>query len=330
MTIPSTKILKKNASERLAASENASKIILICTGIVTALSALVVLINYALGLRINQTGGLGSMGLRSVLSTVQTVLPIIQSVVLMCLELGYLAAMLRVCRQQYTSPKTLKLGFDRFWLLLRCAILQGVIYMTAGIAAFWVSIQLYLLTPLSRPVLALLEPLAANSAFSPEMLLEPVLLEQLSRAMLPLYGILGLLFLLLAAPISYSLRMVNYVIIDKPGISAFAALRESRMMMRGSRMRLFKLDLSLWWWYLLNVLVGLLCYGDVLLGMLGISLPMSADIAYFLFYALALGAQFALFFLLRNRVEVIYAQVYEARRPRPRNDGVVLGNIFQM
>ena len=71
MTIPSFKILKKNAAEQVAACENSNKIVLIYAGAVTILALLVTVVNYVLKLQINQTTGLSGMGLRSVLSTIQ-------------------------------------------------------------------------------------------------------------------------------------------------------------------------------------------------------------------------------------------------------------------
>ena len=65
--------------------------------------------------------------------------------------------------------------------------------------------------------------------------------------------------------------------------------------------------------------------------MLGITLPWSADVSYFLFFALYLAAQFAIYYFLRNPVDVTYALAYDAIKPEEKQDGgVVLGNIFQM
>ena len=110
MTIPSFKILKKNASERVSAAEKSRKIVLIYAATVTVLALLVTVISYVLKLQIAQLGGLSNMGLRSVLSTIQSVLPMIQSLFVMSLELGYIAAMVRIARQQYASEHTLKLN----------------------------------------------------------------------------------------------------------------------------------------------------------------------------------------------------------------------------
>lgn len=330
MTIPSFKILKKNAAERVAAAEQSKNIVLIYTGTVTALALLVTVINYVLNLQIAQLGGLSNMGLRSVLSTVQSVLPVVQSLVIMALDLGYIAAMLRIARQQYASPQTLKLGFDRFFVLLRYTLIQGIIYGLAALAAFWISMQIFLVTPLSNTMMSML----SEDMLDPNVLMgylqDPVFSANITTSMVPLLLIFSGVYLLLFLPICYSMRMAKYVIIDKPGMGAMYALRESRKMMKGSCIRLFKLDVSLWWWYAITLGSTALCYGDALLPMAGISLPFPETVSYFLFYGLFLAVQFAAAFFLRNRVEVVYAQAYNALKPRETDTGVVLGNIFQM
>lgn len=330
MHIPSNKILKSNAVSRLNASENHRHVVLIYTAIITGMAALVTIVNYCLGLQIDQMGGLSNMGTKSLLSTIQSVLPMINTFVAMCLEIGFLAAMVRVTRGQYTSPQTLRLGFERFGLLLRASLLQFFIYAGACLIAVWVATQIYMISPFAQPALELVTPYAVEGVNTMELMMDDALVMQLMEAMIPMYVIFGVLYLALILPISYSFRMVNYLIIDKPGARAMALLSESRAMMRGHRMRLFKLDLSLWWWFILSVLVSVIAYGDVLLPMVGISLPGSETFQYFLFYFLFLTAQFAMTVFLRSRVEVTYAQVYEKLRPREQTGGVAIGNIFQM
>lgn len=330
MTIPSFKILKKNAAERVAAAENAPRIALIYAGAVAVLALLVTVINYVLNLQIAQLGGLSNMGLRSVLSTVQSVLPMVQSLIVMCLELGYLAAMVRIARQQYASEHTLKLGFDRLWVLIRWTLIQGGIYVLAAMATFWISMQVFLITPLSDSMMSMLTEDMVDPNVLMGYLQDPVFSANITSSMVPLFLMFAVLYLLLFLPISYSMRMAKYVIIDKPGMGAMYALRESRKMMKGSCLRLFKLDVSLWWWYAISFGSMALCYGDSLLPMAGITLPMSETASYFLFYGLFLAVQFAACLFLRNRVEVVYAQVYNVLKPREKDTGVVLGNIFQM
>ena len=330
MRIPSNRVLKGDAARRVAASETSGNVVLVYIGILTLTAALVTVINYCLGLQIDKTGGLSNMGLRSVLSTFQSVLPMLQSALSMCLQIGYIAAMMRVSRRQYTSYHTLKLGFDRFWLLLRTTLLQIFIYIAACVACSWVAAQIFMFTPMADSATALLAPVMAEGTLSMDFVLDDALYNQLVQVMLPMFAILAVLYLIVMIPISYSFRMVNYIIVDKPAFPAGAILKESRRMMKGHRFRLLKLDLGLWWWYLLTVLISVVGYGDSLLPMLGITLPIGTDAAYFLFYAISLAAQFALFVFLRNRVEVTYVQFYDCIRPREQETGVVLGNIFQM
>ena len=125
--------------------------------------------------------------------------------------------------------------------------------------------------------------------------------------------------------------MADYLIIDRPAIGALAALRDSRVMTKGNRWNLFRLDLSMWWYYAAMLVSIAVNYGDQLLPDLGITPPFSDTVAYFLFFGVYLAVTFVIFYFLRNRVEVTYALAYDSLRPRePENKGAVLGNIFRM
>ena len=333
MNIRQKRELKDAASAQLSAAPQAGRILLIYCGITLGLSALVTVVNYCLGLEISQTGGLKNIGIRSVLSTIQTVLPMIQTVVLMALELGYTSAMLRVARGQYASPNGLRLGFDRFWVLLRCSLLRGLIYFTVGMVSIYVGVIIYLMTPLSEPAMELLTPLVADAMTSGEsaLVMNEAIYDQVVSAMTPALILCGILFLAVAAPFFYQYRMADYLLIDRPGIGAFAALKESRKMMKGNKLHMLRLDISLWWYYAALLAASLVCYGDQILPMLGVNLPLSGDVGYFVFFGLYLAVTFVVYYFLRNRVEVTYALAYDSLRPKePENTGVVLGNIFQM
>lgn len=139
------------------------------------------------------------------------------------------------------------------------------------------------------------------------------------------------IFLALSLPLMYRYRMADYLLVDRPGIGALAALRESRFLMQGNRLRLFRLDLSFWWFYALSMLATVICYGDVLMQIFGIPLPFSADAGYFLFYGAYLAVNFAIYYFFVARVECTYAAAYDALAPRQQpQQGAVLGNIFQM
>ena len=326
MDIRNRKELKRFSAERLENARDSKKIALIYAAVVIGLSALSAIVGYVLERQIDQSGGLSNIGTRSVLSALQTMLPMIQTVVLMCLELGYLAAMLRIARGQYASPRTLKLGFDRFWVLLRYTLIKNILFMGLGVASIYVGIMIYMLTPLSDPVMEILVPLVSQTTMmDPNVVIPDAVYGQLMDSMKPV------IYCLAVVPLMYRLRMADYVIIDKPAMGAMAAMRESRKMMRGNCKNLFRLDLSMWWFFAVQLGASIVCYGDMILPVLGVELPFSADVNFFLFYVLYWILEFLIYYLLRNRVEVAYGLAYDAIRPEEKQTGgVVLGNIFQM
>ena len=187
-----------------------------------------------------------------------------------------------------------------------------------------------MMTPLSNSVVDILMPLVKNAGTS-GILLDDATYAQLMDAMMPATVLSGVLSLALAAPVFYRYRMANYLIIDRPAIGALAALRDSRVMTKGNRWNLFRLDLSMWWYYAAMLVSAAIGYGDQLLPDLGVTLPFSDTVSCFLFPGVYLAMTFVIFYFLRNRVEVTYALAYDSLRPRePENKGAVLGNIFQM
>lgn len=331
MDIRDRKQLQTFAAQRLEGAGDAGKIVLIFSGLILGSAALVALISDLIQHQIGQAGGLGQMQTRSMLSTVQSLLPIVQSLFARCLEIGYLAAMLRLARGQYASPKSLKLGFDRFWPLMRLTILQWLIFTGIGFLSIYLSVLVYMITPLSQPVMELLAPLLETTTMlNPTLVLDELVYAQLTTAMIPLFLLCAGVFCLLAVPVLYRYRMAEYVLIDRPELGALAVLRESRNMMRTHRVQLFRLDLSLWWFYLGMFAADLLLYADVLLQLMGVSLPLPPMLIHYLCYGLYLAGLFAVFYFLRNRAEVTYALAYDSLRPRQEQTGAVLGNIFQM
>ena len=331
MDIRNRKELTSFAAQRLEQAPQSKTIVAVFAAVAIGLSLLSALVTYLLGLGIDQSGGLSKIGTRAILSALQTMLPLVQSVIVLCLELGYLAAMLRVARGQFVSLRTLRLGFDRFWVLLRFTLLQLMILMGMGFASLYFGILLFLSTSLSEPVTELLAPLVGQSTLlDPTLAISEAMYDSLMQAMVPCFFICAIIFLVAAVPVVYRLRMTNYVIIDKPGMGAIAAMRTSRAMMRRNCLELLKLDLRLWWFYAATLAASVICYGDQILPMLGVELPISADAAFFLFYGIYWALEFAIFYFLRNRVYVSYALFYDAVRPKEETGGVVLGNIFQM
>lgn len=323
--------LKQSAADAMAVAREPKKAITAYAGIMTLASLLVTVADLYLRNEISGTGGLANMGIRSVLSTVQMVLPLVQSVALLCLELGYLSAAMRFARKQYADHTDLLTGFRRFGPVLRMSLLEGAVYVALMFVSTWLGTQIFMLTPMAEPLVELLTPMLESSMLtSGSMVMDVETVAALERATLPMVIIIGVVFAAFAIPVSYRYRMAGYRLLDKPAEGALAALRNSRMMMRGNGVKLLKLDLSFWWYYLLMAVASVVCYGDQILPLLGIRLPMPEMVSYFVSYGLYLAAQFAIYYFFRNRVEVTYVKAYEAIRPQEAEGGVVLGNIFDM
>lgn len=332
MNIPSSKYLKVKAANRLESGKDPQRVALVYAAIVAGSSLLVNGVKFLLQNGISQTGGIQNIGTRSMLSTLDTVLPLVQMLVLMCLGLGYTAAMLRLARRQYASEKAMKAGFERFWVLLRTRLLLVLIYFAIAFGLSYVALAIFMLTPLSSRLTDLVLPLTVAGTFTPEALLsDDALLFSVYEALMPMMLIYFLLLVPAIWAVSYRYRLVDYFLIDRPQLGAFGVLRESRQKMKGSIKSMFKLDLSYWWYYLLRAVSASLVYADVFLAVLGIQLPLSGTVQYFAALILYLGSDFALNYFLLNRVETTYALFYDTLNPQqPPQEGVVLGNIFQM
>ena len=332
MNIRDNREISRFAAQRVADTPAHKKIAAIYSGLILGMAALVSVVNYILGIQIDNFGGLSNLGTRTVLSSIQTMLPLAQSVITMCLELGFLAAMLRIARGQYVSPNTLRLGLDRFWVLLRCTIFKNMLILANVFLGTYLGVMLFAMTPWSKPAMEVLSPyLSQLTVMDSTLVLEEGVYAEFAATLLPAYAICAVTIGLFTVPAVYSYRMAFYILIDRPGMGALAALRESKRMMRHNRVALFKLDLRLWWYYAALLGATVLCYGDVILPMLGMELPLSGDAGYFLFFAAYLAALFAVYYFLRSRAEVAYCLAYDALRPQEKQDnGVVLGNIFDM
>ena len=332
MDIRNRRAVRTAAAEALAAAPgNPQKIVLIYAGVTALLGLLSSVVALIVDSRIAGTGGLGNMGLRSILATVQTILPMAQSIIVVFLGFGYQSAVLAMARRQRTGPDSLLNGFRRFGPLLRLMLLESLLFTGILFVAMYLGAQIFVMTPLARDFLELMMPLVANtSVLSAEVVMDEATMLAATEAMMPMFPIIGVVFLLIAAPIVYQYRMAVFALFDEPQRGALAAMRESRRMMRGNRLSLFKFDLGFWWYYGLEILIMALCYGDVLLPMLGVSFPWSAAVSYFLFYIVSLALEVGLNWLFMNRVNVTYATVYETIRPRQEEQKVALGNIFEM
>lgn len=314
MDIRDRRGLKAEARAALsAAAYHPKRLVLINAGASAAVLLVLAAIDMALQAQIDGTGGLSGLGTRSVLSTVQMLLQYASVIVLPFWDMGFTFAMLSIWRRKRAEPDTLLDGFRNFGPVLRFFLLQELILMAICLVCVYFGAILYMITPFAQP-------LAARLMADPTLAEDPTALlddPAIVSSFLPMYLIVLGLMLVVAVPIWYRLRMGTLALADDPKKGAFAALRESLRLMRGNRIALLRLDLSFWWYYGLLALSSALVYGDTLLGILGITLPLSPIAAYFLFYFLGLAFQIAVSYLAKDHVAVTYAAVYDALRTAP-------------
>lgn len=289
----------------------ATKLVLLHAGVSLGLSLAITAINYVVDLGIAQTGGLGGMDARTVLETIQTLLVYVQTIALPFWEMGYLFAVLRMARRQGTQNADLLAGFRYFGPVLRATVLRWVIYFALMMVGAQIGSLLFMLTPASQDMLQFSQQLVGAETLDYGALLES---EEYMSAMLPAVPFMLGGMVLPLIPVYYRLRMMDYAVMDEPRKGALHALVQSIRMTRKKCWALFKLDLHFWWFYLLQFLTVALCYGDILLPLMGVELSMNADLAMYVFYALALIAELCLYVWRKNQVYTTYALVYDDLR----------------
>ncbi len=314
MDIRNIRAVHTRAREALSsASSDPKKIALWYTAACSAMALVLTVLTGILTDRIADTGGLSNIGLRSILSTGQSILPIVQLVLTACLGLGYAMAVLRLSRGEPAEPRTLLEGFRSIGPMLRATVFQGLIYLSQGFLSMYVSAFVFMATPYAAPFMEVMEPvLNAASVLNGELVVDDATLMAAADTMVPMLWIMLGIFLLLFLPTYYSYRMTTFCIADDPRRGALASMLRSKVLMRRNRIALLKLDLSMWWFYALQLLISLVCYGDLILAMLGIELPVSATASYYGFFVLSLIIQIVTYYFLMNRVNVAYAVAYDA------------------
>lgn len=306
-------MLKTEAKEKAALALQAArfspaKLALIHTGIAVGLNLVIMVINYLLNQ--NMGGGLAGMDTRAVLQTVQMALSTAYMILTPFWSMGLVGTILRLSRQESAQPEDLLEGFRRFGPTLRLMLLQGILYFAVMMACLNFATMIFTFTSLSDSMYAQLEPIVAGSTTG-QLMLDTETIMALQPSMIPAYVIFGVLFCVVAIPLFYRFRMAQYVLMDQKGTGALAAMVLSARMMKGKRLQLFRMDLSFWWYYLLQLIIACAAYLDVLLPALGISLPISGDALLFGSFGLYLVLQLLFAYKCLAPVQTAYACAYD-------------------
>lgn len=311
MEIQNRRGLKDAAIRSLArSSDSPKKLVLFHLGITLLLSLLLSVLDYVLELQISATGGLSGLGSRSLITTARTLLVLSQTILLPFWQMGYLFLTLKLAREESANVSTLLEGFRHLGPVLRYHLAMGIMLFVIVLGSSYVAGMIFLFSPLSLPLMEELGPLLSD----PTMLENPETMALIAQYSLPILILYIVVLAVLLIPFFFRYRMAALALMDTPEIGAIRALRNSRKMMKHHWMDIFKLDLSFWWFYLLEGLVVLVAYGDHLLPLFGISHPLSSNALYFLFLILSMICQLALYGWRKNEVSVTYAHAYTVLR----------------
>lgn len=315
MTIRDRKGLKQTAASRLSeAGFDPRLLILIHTGVSIGATLLVTVINYILQQQINSTGGLSGIGLRSILATAQSALQLACIVLLPFWEFGMVYAAMGIARKRSAEPADLTAGFRRFGPVLRLSLLRSAIIFAVIMLCVNIGTGIFMATPLSAPLYDILLPILEASSNNAAPTIDEATLDAIFGALLPLIPILLGLVLLLVVPVLYRLRMADYLIMEDKKTGALEAMATSWRMTQGRAFALFRLDLSFWWFYALQAVAVILSYGDAIAGLLGITLPISPDLAALVCYLLYGAAILVLYWRFGSYVQTTYAVAYDTLR----------------
>ncbi len=305
------------ARQRLAANTvNPRKLIAIHTGVVLLLTLLLSVMQYLLEQQIGSTGGIGGMGTRAMLSTAQYVLQITQLVLIPVWEMGIAYTALKIAWGEEANLADLPEGFRRIFPVLRLHFIRTALFVGVGFISMYLGSSLFFATPFAAPILQQLAPHLTGDALQDPAALQELLTPILEENTLPLMIFMLLVFAALSLPLIYRYRLASFYLLDETDKGALYALRSSRKLMRFLCFDFFKLDLKFWLFYVLDLLITAVGYGDLILDLLGITLPVNADFAYFAFLIIYAVLQFALYSWKRGEVEVTYATAYCSLRQR--------------
>lgn len=332
MNIRNRRELKRKAATTLAGAPNRRAIVAVYMGASSLMALALSLIDLWISSKTGDLSGLANKDTLAIWMTIQEVIPLLQMLVTICWSFGYRKVMMDIHNGRSATPGNLLDAFSYLWPILRLTLLQALIFAGLGIACIYAGSMIFMLSPFSSGVVQELQQITSQSSvLYEELTISTELLQSMSDALIPLTLILLAICAVVMLPVYYSMRLSPYWLLENPRGRARFAIGNSRRMMRGNRWQLFRLDLSFWWFYLLEVLATVLCYGDGILSLLGVSLPFGDVGNSFLFYFAYLLAQFAIACAFQNRVEMTYVEAYETLKPQPQSsNGVVLGNIFQM
>ena len=282
------------------------KTVLFHEGITMAALLVVQLLSMLLNSFAGDTGGLDGIGTRSLLGTVISVLSTGTSILMPFWAMGIVFTSIRVSRREPVENGMLAEGFRRFGLVLRYYLLLVVVYIAIIMAGSYIVTILASFLPTPESMQISIDSLTPEQLNDPYALLASFPLEDLLALLIPILLITLVVIGALSVYVGLRLYALQYLVMDHdcPGVVAAAGV--SNRITKGNLWKLLKLNLSFWWYYLLQFAASGIVYG----GYLFTDLPVSQDVADLLFYLLYIGVTLAISWWAGAYVHVTHACAY--------------------
>lgn len=279
------------------------KLVLIHTAVTAGVSLLLMLVSWSTQY-IAPEGGLSNMGTQDLLSTCQILLQLICMIAIPFWDAGLIYCALGLTRNIHTGADGLTEGFRRWSPIASSLGIRGVIYFAVSTVCSFASSLLLSYLPLPQSIIQELTEFAEAPVFPLSSGVQMVMIVYI------LVYCINLCVLLI--PRLYLHRQVVYRIMDDRSCGGLQAVLHSRMLMKGQRLKLLRMDLSFWWFYLLELVISGISVAHLLLPELGIQLPMSDELAAWVFPIAALLGQLGLYYLAKPKLVVSYALFYQS------------------
>ena len=309
----SSKILKERAKACLAsASYDPKRLILIYGLILLGGNLLGMVLNYITGYMVETAGGLSGLGTRAILNTVSTVFNLVVSLLSPFLTMSIYHLAIRWARQKDATPSDLLVGIRRWGTVLLNALFIGLIVFCVMYLSIQIASIVFTFTATGKHAITVVSGMMEDPAVLEGNISNTMAIDML-KAMLPVYILSAALFLLLFIPLSYRLRLSFFRLMDESPTGPVKSVSQSRKLMKGNCMALFKLDLSFWWYYLIQTLLSVGA-------MVAALLPGVSDAGYLGIYCVytvvMLAWEYCFLGYLQTTYALFYTTVLSGQKPQ--------------
>jgi len=311
MKLPDSRTLKNSARSALAdAFQPPRKLFAIHIGVIAGVGLLMNLLSFFLEQGIAGTTGLDGIGTRSLLQTVQTVLSAVYSVAQPFWQIALFFIALQLLRSHSARTDSLLEGFRNLGPVLKLFFLKLLLTVIFSLAVSVVASTLVVFlggTPWATQEMRSFMESFTNTQDVYQMLEDPAAMDQMMGAILPVLPFAAIGVLIGFLPFIYRLRLLDFALADHPQDGPWSALRTSWRLTKDNWKALLRLDLSFWWFYLVEILLLALYYADLYL-----PLQISPALAFCLCCVVYAVGQFVLYTAANPLVQTTYAAAYDS------------------